>query len=253
MTNQSHTPAEPLDATNNHAVEILPPLADAEEWTCTADDITLPQELEFETVERIGGRNAVTPMKQRVFIRVLVETGRVALAAKAAGNVPGSFYYLRNHPDGKSFAAAWARALDFGTGRVLDILLDHAINGTPEYFYKDGVLAGERRLFNHKMMMWLVAHNMPEKFGVQGGLMFGSSGGAAGAARMKRLKKEWQQEWYAEIQAKRRDPDEIRESILKRFDAIDRPKMIAIARDPAKRAAWELLNGTEDWSKFERG
>ena len=141
-------------------------------------------------------------MKQRVFIRVLAETGRICLAAKATGNTPGSFYYLRNHAAGESFGAAWDRARDFGTGRVLDILLDHAINGVPEYIYKDGVLVAERRRFNHHLMMWLVAHNSPEKFGVHGGLMHSGSGGAAGAARMKRLKAEWHTEWEAEYKAK---------------------------------------------------
>lgn len=153
MTNPFSASPTPRRAKSDKSVEILPPLTDAEEWTCTPDDITLPPELEFDTVERRPGRNAVTPMKQRVFIRVLAETGRVELAARAAGNGSGSFYYLRNTERGQSFGAAWDRARDFGTGRVLDVLLDHAINGVPEYIYKDGVLVAERRRFNHHLMM----------------------------------------------------------------------------------------------------
>jgi len=236
------------------AIEILPPLANADEWTCTPEDITLPPELEFDTVERRPGRNAVTPMKQRVFIRVLAETGRVELAARAAGNGSGSFYYLRNTERGQSFGAAWDRARDFGTGRVLDILLDHAINGVPEYIYKDGELVAERRRFNHHLMMWLVAHNMPEKFGVHGGLMHSGSGGAAGAARMKRLKAEWHAEWEAEFKAKNpltASAEETHAAILKQMKVlgirIEYEAASKFVDDPEKRAAWEILHGPQDW------
>lgn len=183
---------------NSKTIEILPPLPDADDWTCTPDDITLPPELEFEPVTLRGGANAATPMKQRVFIRVLAETGRVTLAAKAAGKLVGSFYHLRYHEQGASFAAAWARALDFGTGRVLDLLLDHALNGTPEYIYKDGDLVAERRRFNHSLMMWLVGHNMPEKFAINGAL---SSSFNSQSGPMKKLKAKWEAEWKAQYEA----------------------------------------------------
>ena len=248
MTNQSSTPAADPD------IEILPALPAGEEWQGTPEDITLPERLEFEPVVLRGGRNSVTPMKQRVFIRVLAETGRVALAAKAAGNVLGSFYYLRNQPQGKSFAMAWGRALDFGVGRVLDILVDHAVNGTPEYIYQNGELVGEKRGFDHRLMMWLVAHHKPEKYAVAGGLMHAVYSGAAGAARMKRLKREWRHEYQEQRSKwnKPQDPKEIKEEIIRKIANLNRPKMIEIANDPEKRAAWELLNGPKDWSEYER-
>jgi hypothetical protein len=237
------------------AIEILPPLPDADDWTCSPDDITLPPALEFEPVILRGGANSVTPMKQRVFIRVLAETGRICLAAKATGNAPGSFYYVRNHAAGESFGVAWDRARDFGTGRVLDILLDHAINGVPEYIYKDGVLVAERRRFNHHLMMWLVAHNMPEKFGVHGGLMHSGSGGAAGAARMKRLKAEWHAEWEAEYKAKnppKATRAETDAAILKRLKVLrinfQYEEASKFVGDAEAQAAWELLYGPQDWA-----
>ena len=254
------TPSSPSSAARRRkaeskAIEILPPLPDADDWTCSPDDITLPPALEFEPVTLRGGANSVTPMKQRVFIRVLAETGRICLAARAAGNTPGSFYYLRNHAAGDSFGAAWDRARDFGTGRVLDILLDHAINGTPEYIYKDGVLVAERRRFNHHLMMWLVAHNSPEKFGVHGGLMHSGSGGAAGAARMKRLKAEWQAEWEAEYKAKnpaKATRAETDAAILKRLKVLrinfQYEEASKFVGDVEAQAAWELLYGPQDWA-----
>lgn len=258
MMNQKPTPIT-LPSTANDAdtdpdIEILPALPTGDEWHGDAQDIALPDKLEFEPVLLRGGRGHVTPMKQRVFIRVLAETGRVALAAKAAGNTPAAFYYLRNQPQGKSFAKAWGRALDFGVARVLDLLVDHAINGTPEYIYQQGELVGERRRFDHRLMMWLVAHHLPEKYAVAGGLMHAVYEGAAGAARMKRLKKEWELE-YREKRNKWRKPvdvEAVKAEIIRKAEIMNRPRMIEISNDPDMRAAWELLNGPQDWSEFER-
>ncbi len=237
------------------AIEILPPLPDADDWTCTPDDITLPPALEFEPVTLRGGANSVTPMKQRVFIRVLAETGRICLAAKATGNTPGSFYYVRNHAAGESFGAAWDRARDFGTGRVLDILLDHAINGVPEYIYKDGVLVAERRRFNHHLMMWLVAHNMPEKFGVHGGLMHSGSGGAAPHSMpdsIKKLKEQWRAEWEEEQRTQpAASAQEACQAVMKNMTALGKrlwfQKYVPWMDHPEKRAACEVLYGPQDW------
>jgi len=258
MTNQSDSTPAPRTSTPDLEIEILPALPKGEEWSGDAADITLPEKLEFEPVLLRGGRGQITAMKQRVFIRVLAETGRVSLAAKATGNTLAAFYYLRNQPQGESFAKAWARALDFGVGRVIDLLVDHAINGTPEYVYHNGHLVGERRRFDHRLMMWLVAHHNPRKYAVSGGLMHAVYGGAAGAARMKRLKREWKKEWKQEWQEKRAkwhkpvDVEAAKADIIRKCEAMDRPRMVAIAQDPEKRRAWELINGPQDWSKFEQ-
>lgn len=261
MTSSSSSPASSPDSTRTSvkSLEILPPLPNDDDWTCNPDDITLPPELEFEPVRLRGGTRAATPMRQRVFIRVLAETGRVTLAARAAGKLEGSFYHLKTHPQGASFAAAWARALDFGTGRVLDTLLDHAVNGTPEYIYKDGELVAERRRFNHGLMMWLVAHQMPEKFGVVGGLMHaglgGPGGGAASATRLKTLKAQWQAEWEADYVAKHTSTEaDTNAAILKKLKVLGiRAQFEEASRyvdDPAKRAAWEVLHGPQDWARI---
>ena len=201
-----------------------------------------------------GGANSLTPMKQRLFIRVLAETGRISLAAKATGKTPGSFYYLRNHPAGQSFGSAWDRARDYGTGRVLDILLDHAINGTPEYIYKDGQLVAERRRFNHHLMMWLVAHNMPEKFGVHGGLMNSNGGGSVGAlgkSRMQQLRAEWEAEFLARNTS---TEAETNAAIIKKLKVLGiRAKFEEASRyvdDAAQRAAFEVLHGPQDWARI---
>lgn len=262
MTNQSDSTPAPRTSIPDLEIEILPALPKGDEWSGDASDITLPEKLEFEPVLLRGGRGQITAMKQRVFIRVLAETGRVSLAAKATGNTKAAFYYLRNQPEGQSFAKAWARALDFGVGRVIDLLVDHAINGTPEYVYHNGHLVGERRRFDHRLMMWLVAHHNPRKYAVSGGLMHAVYGGAAGAARMKRLKREWKKEWKQEWQEKRAkwhkpvDVEAVKEDIIRKCEVMaKREEHITLASyldDPAKMAAWELLNGPKDWDLLRK-
>ena len=262
MTNQFDSTPAPRTSTPDLEIEILPALPKGDEWSGDASDITLPEKLEFEPVLLRGGRGQITAMKQRVFIRVLAETGRVSLAAKATGNTLAAFYYLRNQPQGESFAKAWARALDFGVGRVIDLLVDHAINGTPEYVYHNGHLVGERRRFDHRLMMWLVAHHNPRKYAVSGGLMHAVYGGAAGAARMKRLKREWKKEWKQEWQEKRAkwhkpvDVEAAKADIIRKCEVMaKREEHITLASyldDPAKMAAWELLNGPKDWDLLRK-
>ena len=241
MTNQSDSVPTPSTSTPDLDIEILPALPKGDEWSGDAGDITLPERLEFEPVLLRGARGKVSALKQRVFIRVLAETGRIALAAKAAGNTPAAFYYLRNHPQGKGFGKAWARALDFGVGRVLDILIDHAVNGTPEYVYNHGELVGERRRFDHRLMMWLVAHHNPRKYGVHSD--------AAGAARLKRLKQERQDKrskWRKPV-----DVDAVKAEIIRKCEVMAKQNLhITLGEyldDPAKMAAYDLLHGPQDW------
>jgi hypothetical protein len=251
MTNQSETTPVPNTTTPDLDIEILPALPKGDEWSGDAGDITLPERLEFEPVLLRGARGQITAMKQRVFIRVLAETGRVALAAKAAGNTPAAFYYLRNQPQGQSFGKAWARALDFGVGRVIDVLIDHAINGTPEYVYHNGHLVGERRRFDHRLMMWLVAHHNPRKYAVSGGLMHAVYGGAAGAARLKRLKQERQEKrgkWQKPV-----DVEAVKAEIIRKCEVMAKQNLhITLGEyldDPAKMAAYDLLHGPQDWDR----
>lgn len=53
-----------------------------------------------------------TPVRQAVFLGVLVETRCVATAARAVGMGRESAYRLRDKPGAESFAAAWDRILE---------------------------------------------------------------------------------------------------------------------------------------------
>lgn len=130
--------------------EILPALGETEAEpspeALDAEDTSLPPELEFVAVPRRSPRsNGLTPDRQRIFIRLLAECGSVRTASKAISCSSHAMYHLRNSDEAEGFAAAWDKAVQRGARRVLDILVDQSINGTPEKIYKDGQLIAERR------------------------------------------------------------------------------------------------------------
>lgn len=181
--------------------QILPPLPDdgaagaSQSGAMTGE---LPPELEFTPVPRHSKRwDGINPLKQRHFIAQLAASGSVTMAAKCIGISSSALYQLRRGPGAESFAAAWEVAVDIGARRVLDVLIEHAIHGTPETLSKGGEMILERRRYNHRAMMWIVAHRFPEKFGGETGLM--NMSGMSGA--MKKLKDKWRAEWEEEQQA----------------------------------------------------
>lgn len=140
-----------------------------------------------------------TPQRQREFIAALAECGSVPEAARHVGMSFGTAYRLRNDPGAEEFAAAWDAALVKVTNRVHDVLVDHAVNGAAEPIMYGGEQVGEFRRYNYRMMMWLLRHHQPEKFG---GSAHGGTDSALSRHRMKLLKEQWREEWDAEGEAR---------------------------------------------------
>jgi hypothetical protein len=208
----------------------------------------LPPDLQFDPVPRRARRtNGFTAERQRAFIAALAAGGSVRLACKAIGCSSHAMYKLRNAAGAESFSAAWDNAVRRGARRVLDMMIDNAVNGTPEYLYQNGRLIAERRRFNTRSQMWLVAHYMPDQFAVEGGLMHHPGS----AAHMQWQKEQWRKEWYQEQQSKRPKFEDVRESIEKKIAAIERPRLVEYAKNPQKRAAYDLINGPIDWTPYE--
>lgn len=201
-------------------MEILPPLpapdraSDAGAVDATPDLTAQPRSLangkgEYESfaftpvprqTRRVSGLN---PMKQRAFIAHLAASGSVTMAARATGNSAAAWYALRRASGAEQFAAAWDNAIEAGARRVLDTLVEHAIHGTPETLIQNGEVILERRRYNHRAMMWIVAHRFPDQFGEVVGIE-GHNGLSAG---LKRLKAKWRKQWEDEqAAAKAGDP-----------------------------------------------
>jgi hypothetical protein len=77
------------------------------------------------------------------FLEILADTGLVTEACRAAGMNRGGVYALRHR--NPVFGAAWAAADALARPIIADGLLERAITGTVEHYYRDGVLVGERR------------------------------------------------------------------------------------------------------------
>ncbi|MBI0475434.1 hypothetical protein D9601_08735 [Sphingomonas sp. MA1305] len=96
--------------------------------------------------------------KQRAFIVALAETGCVSHAAAAVGRSRQSAYALRNRAPRSIFALAWDVAIDLGRKRLLDIALEHAIEGREVAVWYRGEQVGTRRVFNDRLIAFLLAH-----------------------------------------------------------------------------------------------
>jgi hypothetical protein len=235
---------------------ILTPKPSAPVTTVTSTPMSandaLPPELDFTPVPRLAKRwNGITAQKQRHFMAQLAGSGSVSMAANAIGVSTSALYQLRKGEGAESFAAAWEKAVEMGARRVLDLLMDHAIHGTPETLLKGGEVILERRKYNTRAMMWIVQQRFPETYG--GSLNV--TGGAPNSMphSIRKLKEQWRKEWAEEQHAKKPDMDDAHERVTAKLMAMQRRKMTAIAADPEKRAAWELLNGPTDWGEYADG
>jgi len=205
------------------------------------DDPDADHLLESEPVPR---KNVLTRgwtvAKQRGFIAALRESGSVRLATQAVGMGYEGVYKLRHAPGGKDFARAWDEAVGIGARRVRDVFIDQNIHGIPERVVIGKDVVVERRRFNHRSMIWVLQHHLPDLY--PGGATthrrgWGRGWGAAGASG---------REEGAEPAI-----DEVRRDVLGRVAAMERHRMRAIAADPAKRAAWEVLHGPREWEADE--
>ena len=178
-----------------------------------------------------------TAAKQRIFIETLTATGSVRLSTEAVGMSHTHVYKLRHVPGGESFARAWDEAVTIAATRVRDVLIDQAIHGVPERVLigKDKVV--ERRRFNHRTMIWVLQHHMPDLY----------PGGST------TYRRGWEERRaQEEANPTEEEREELRARILRKLDLVQKRQMKEIAKDPAKRAAHDLLYGPRDWAALER-
>ncbi|MDB5725306.1 MAG: hypothetical protein JWQ16_2060 [Novosphingobium sp.] len=146
---------------------------------------------------------------QYAFIEALAETGSVRTACAIVHRSDHGAYMLRRHPEAEEFRAAWDAALDIGLRRIEDVAMDRALNGVDVPIIYHGENRGSRKVYNDRLLMFMLRNRAPERFG--GGLR--ENGGARGhnaidQMTLTRLKKQWQKEYQAAIwadQSKRSD------------------------------------------------
>lgn len=119
---------------------------------------------DFAPVPRRYRHDGWTAVRQRAFIAALADMGSVKAAARSIGMTPESAYYLRRQPGAEGFAAAWLAALDHGVRRLEDIALERAIHGVEVPVYSYGKLVGTRRVYNDRLLMFMLRNRAPDRF-----------------------------------------------------------------------------------------
>ena len=147
-----------------------------------------PVHLDFTPIPRRYRHDGWTPERQRDFIAALAETGSVKHAAQRVGMSTDGAYQLRRQKGAGSFAAAWLAALDQGVQRLEDIALERAINGIEVPVYSYGKLVGTRRVFNDRLLMFLLRNRAHDRYPE------GAIRGASRPVDIEALKLEWKRE-----------------------------------------------------------
>jgi hypothetical protein len=153
--------------------------------------------------------NGWKPDVQHAFIEALAETGSVRTACAIVNRSDHGAYMLRHHPEAEEFRRAWDAALDIGLRRIEDVAMDRALNGVDVPIIYHGEDRGSRKVYNDRLLMFMLRNRAPERFG--GGL--NASGGARSnsaidAMKLARLKKQWRTDYDAELMVKARPKSE---------------------------------------------
>ena len=203
----------------------------------------------FTPVPRAKDRsNGWRPEVQRTFIEALAETGSVKSAARRVNRAEVGAYLLRRHPDAAEFRKAWDIALDIGMRRIEDVAMDRALHGVEVPMYSYGKLIGTRRVYNDRLLMFMLRNRAPERFAAGNAAALG----AAEQQKQSRLKAQWRKEWEAEQAAARaaasaQDEDQIIAEINAKIQAMaDRHDN---AMTPATRAlhdAWRAAQAADE-------
>lgn len=120
---------------------------------------------DFTPVPRKYRYDGWTVERQRGFIAALADTGSVTAACRRINMSIEGAYALRRQPGAEEFAAAWADALDHGVQSLADIAIDRAREGVAVPVYWKGEQVGERRWYNDRLLMFILRHHLPEKYG----------------------------------------------------------------------------------------
>lgn len=196
----------------------------------------------FTPVPRLKDRhNGWKPETQRAFIEALAETGSVKAAARRVNRAEVGAYLLRRHPEAGEFRAAWDAALDIGMRRIEDVAMERALNGVEVPVYSYGKLVGSRRVYNDRLLMFMLRNRAPERF----------CGGKAAALNavdkemLKKLKAEWRQEWeQARAMEDNARDREAGESLIETVQKMHRAWYCGMS--PATRAAYRAFRAAED-------
>ncbi len=134
-----------------------------------------------------------TPDRQRNFIEALADLGSVRAAAHAVNMTPEGAYHLRRHNEAGEFRKAWEAALSLGVQRLEDVAMERALHGVEVPVYHFGAVVGTRRVYNDRLLMFILRNRAPKRFAADGRPMDAATRGS-----LARMKKQWRKDWERE-------------------------------------------------------
>jgi 3-hydroxyacyl-CoA dehydrogenase len=112
---------------------------------------------EFEPVPLRYRTDGWTPAKQREFVEALRDTGVIRHALAKVGLSEQGLGRLRRRPEARAFDLACIAAQRLGVrGRLVSTAYERAIEGTLKGRYYHGELVGEERVYNDRLLMFLI-------------------------------------------------------------------------------------------------
>ena len=136
--------------------------------TPDTDSSDLP---DFTPVPVTPRRHGWTAERQRAFIEALAEMGCVSDACERVGLTPQSAYRLRRRPGAEAFDRAWDQALLLGVQRLTGLAFERAVHGSFRTIRYRGEVIGEERVPSDRMLIFLLKHLDPMRYGKLSGLL----------------------------------------------------------------------------------
>jgi hypothetical protein len=112
--------------------------------------------LDFEPVDLRYRVDGFTPEKQRAYVEAYADTGVARHAAALVGISEQSVARLRRRPEARGFDLACEAAQRIGARRVLSVAVERAIEGTIKRHYYHGELKSEERVYDNKLLAFLI-------------------------------------------------------------------------------------------------
>jgi hypothetical protein len=172
MTNAHTSPPAFVETSANRsaAAETAASTANA---LATTDDAETPTPIHYDPAEyrwvpvrRRPRTDGWTEEKQRRFIEVLADTGRVSLAAKAVGMSRQAAYELKRSAEGAAFSRAWDAARLHAGAFLEDIAFDRAIEGREENVFNEyGEVIATKHVPDNRMLTFLLKSLLPDRYG----------------------------------------------------------------------------------------
>jgi len=112
---------------------------------------------DFEPVALRYRSDGWTPQRQVDFLEALADCGIVRQAAAEVGMSEKSVSRLRRRPEARAFDLACEAAQRAGARQMVSLAWQRAVEGTVRRRYYHGEVVGEERVYDNKLLMFLIA------------------------------------------------------------------------------------------------